>query len=393
VFRSFTASAMVIALIVIAAATAIGIQANWPHRQKIAGARSAHQPKNVGARVVAIRETPCRYPGARRCERVTQKLTAGPDKGKTTQMTLGDTGPVPVSVGDDVFVYKNRLPPHAVLRGRKLDAYSFADYNRHSSLIWLTAVFAVLVVITGRFQGLRALLGLAASLAIVLYFVVPAILDGRAPASVAIWGALAVMLVTIPLIYGIGAKALAACLGTAAALLVTLLFAKSFSSLAHLTGLSSDEAVYLQTITGKLSVQGLFLAGMVIGALGVLTDLTVSQASTVMAIKAARPDISFAALFKHSQAVGHDHIAATVNTLVLAYAGASLPILLIFKLGGVSFGSAVNSESVAEEIVATLVGSVGLILAVPITNALATLLAIRLRPAELGKVDGHGHAH
>ena len=151
--------------------------------------------------------------------------------------------------------------------------------------------------------------------------------------------------------------------------------------------------MYLQAITGKLSVQGLFLAGMVIGALGVLTDLTVSQASTVMAIKAAKPDISFKALFKHSQSVGHDHIAATVNTLVLAYAGASLPILHVFKLGGVSFGSAVNSESVAEEIVATLVGSIGLILAVPITNALATLLAIRLRPAELGGVDAHGHVH
>src|SRR5437588_381214 len=96
----------------VAAVPGIGIRANWPEHQKIAGAQSAHQPKNVGARVIAIRETPCRYPGARNCQRVTLKLTGGPDKGKTTQMTLGDAGgPVPVNVGENIFVYKNPLPP------------------------------------------------------------------------------------------------------------------------------------------------------------------------------------------------------------------------------------------------------------------------------------------
>ena len=129
---------------------------------------------------------------------------------------------------------------------------------------------------------------------------------------------------------------------------------------------------------------------MVIGALGVLDDLTVSQASTVMALRRANPALHFRQLFSGALAVGHDHIAATVNTLVLAYAGASLPILLIFSLGGTSFTDAANTETVAAQIVATLVGSIGLIAAVPVTTALAALLATRLRPAQLGDVR-HEH--
>jgi uncharacterized membrane protein len=131
---------------------------------------------------------------------------------------------------------------------------------------------------------------------------------------------------------------------------------------------------------------------MVIGALGVLDDLTVTQASTVLALRRANPSLGFRRLFEGAISVGHDHIAATVNTLVLAYAGAALPVLLIFSLGGTSFGDALNSESVATEVVATLVGSIGLIAAVPLTTALAALLAVRLAPESLP--DEHaGHAH
>jgi uncharacterized membrane protein len=141
-----------------------------------------------------------------------------------------------------------------------------------------------------------------------------------------------------------------------------------------------------------LSLQGLLLAGMVIGALGVLDDLTVSQSSTVMALRRANPGLRFRELFKSALAVGHDHIAATVNTLVLAYAGASLPILLVFSPAETSIGEAVNFETVAEAVVGMLVGSIGLIAAVPVTTALAALLALRLDERRLE--DAHvGHAH
>jgi uncharacterized membrane protein len=197
--------------------------------------------------------------------------------------------------------------------------------------------------------------------------------------------------VTLVVTHGFGPKMLAATLGTSAALLLTLGLASLFIGAAHLTGLSSDEAIFLRASVGEISISGLLLAGMVIGALGVLDDLTVTQASTVLALRRANPGLGFRRLFESAVAVGHDHIAATVNTLVLAYAGAALPVLLIFSLGDTSFGDAVNSEVVATEIVATLVGSIGLIAAVPLTTALAALLAVRLMPG--GIADDHAHAH
>jgi uncharacterized membrane protein len=249
-------------------------------------------------------------------------------------------------------------------------------------------------VLTGRFHGLRALLGLAASLLIVVEFLIPAILHGRDPLEVALVGAFAVMLVTMPLCYGLGAKMMAAWLGTAASLLLAAGLASGFTHLAHLSGVSSDESIALGATQAGLSLQGLLVAGMVIGALGVLVDLTVSQSSTVLALRRANPRLKFGGLFRGALEVGHDHIAATVNTLVFAYAGAALPVLLIFSLGGTSFADAINGEAVAEEVIAALVGSIGLIASMPLTTALAALLALRMgRDALEEAATGHAHAH
>jgi uncharacterized membrane protein len=237
-----------------------------------------------------------------------------------------------------------------------------------------------------------ALVGLAASLAVVIFFVVPAILDGRSPLAVALAGGVAVMLVTIALAHGLGAKSIAAALGTAVSLALTVGLALLFTNLAHLTGFGSEEATLLSASGGNVSFKGLVVAGMVIGALGVLDDVTVSQASAVMALRRANPAQHARELYRGALEVGRDHVAATVNTLVLAYAGATLPLLLLFSVGATPFADAVNGESVAEPIVATLVGSIGLIAAVPITTALAALLASRL-PAERLPDPAHGHAH
>lgn len=140
-----------------------------------------------------------------------------------------------------------------------------------------------------------------------------------------------------------------------------------------------------------MSVRGLLLAGMVIGSLGVLGDTTVTQASTVLALRHANPALTWKQLFGHATTVGRDHIAATVNTLVLAYTGAALPILIIFSIGNSSFSGAVNTETVAAPIVATLVGSIGLIAAVPLTTALAALLALHLPEEQLAGVHAHTH--
>jgi uncharacterized membrane protein len=151
--------------------------------------------------------------------------------------------------------------------------------------------------------------------------------------------------------------------------------------------------VYLGAAQAGLSLQGLLVAGMVIGALGVLVDLTVSQASTVIALRRANPSLGFGGLFRCALDVGHDHIAATVHTLVFAYAGAALPVLLIFNVGGTSFADAFNGEAVAAEVIAALVGSIGLIASMPITTALAALLAPRMSDRQLEAAEGHSHAH
>jgi uncharacterized membrane protein len=199
------------------------------------------------------------------------------------------------------------------------------------------------------------------------------------------------VLATIPVAHGLGAKALAACLGTTCALLLTAGLASVFTGLAHLSGISSEGTAFLGATGIVPSLEGLLLAGMVIAALGVLDDLTVSQASTVMALRRANPALGFSALVRGALSVGHDHIAATVNTLVLAYAGASLPVLLIFGIGNTPFADAVNSEAVAEQVVGMLVGSVGLIAAVPITTVLAAALALRLPERALRETHAHAH--
>jgi uncharacterized membrane protein len=209
----------------------------------------------------------------------------------------------------------------------------------------------------------------------------------------ALVGSFAAMYASIVLVYGIGAKSLAALLGTAISLLVTGALAVVFVHAAHITGTAGEQAGLLISLAGgRLSLQGLVLAGMVIGGLGVLNDVTVSQASTVLALRAAAPRQSFAELYRGAVGVGRDHLGATVNTLVFAYAGASLPLLLLFASEGISAGDALGRETVAAEVVAALVGSIGLIVAVPLTTVAAALLAVRLPPDSIPAGE-HVHAH
>ena len=260
-------------------------------------------------------------------------------------------------------------------------------------MLVLALLFAGLVVIFARLRGLLSLVGLAVSLAVVLVFMVPAILDGKSPLAVAVVGSFAVMLTTIALAHGTGAKSLAAMIGTALSLVVTIALAVLFVDLTHLTGLSSEESLFLQTSETGLSLDGLLLAGMVVAALGVLDDVTISQSSTVLALRAANPDQGFRELFGRAMNVGRDHVSATVNTLVLAYVGASLPLLLIFSSSTLGVSDALNLELIAKEVVATLVGSIGLITAVPITTALAALLARRIPSEQLAGEEHMGHSH
>jgi uncharacterized membrane protein len=253
--------------------------------------------------------------------------------------------------------------------------YNIVDLERGQPMLLLTLIFVAAVLAFGRWQGMRSLIGLAASFVIIVAFIVPAILDGRSPVPVALVGSTAIMIVSLYLSHGLARKTTAAVVGTALALGLTGALALVFVQAASLTGLASEEARNANFQVGGISLRGLLLAGIIIGGLGVLDDVTMSQSSLVFALRRARPSAPFTSLVRAALAVGRDHIAATVNTLFLAYAGASLPLLILFATSGDSLTSVATSEVVAVEIVRTLCGSIGLIAAVPLTTVLAAALA------------------
>jgi uncharacterized membrane protein len=379
-----------IAAVLLAVVTAVAIAVMWPGdvRPQLDEGLLAESER---AEVERIEEFRCQTVQSNRCRNVRVRLRTGPDEGQRFVLRLGVGGPDPeLDVGDEVRVVEGVTPPGSPGTTPGV-GYTLSDFERRGPMLFLVGVFALLVVVFGRLRGALSLAGLAASLGIVLVFVVPAILDGTSPLAVALVGSMAIMLVTIALAHGTGPKSLAAMLGTAVSLSLTVLLAVAFSELTHLTGLSSEEAFILQAGNAGLSLEGLLTAGIVIGALGVLDDVTVSQSSTVLALRRANPALGFRALSGLAMRVGRDHVSATVNTLVLAYVGASLPILLVFSSGELPFFEAVNLELIAKEIVATLVGSIGLIAAVPITTGLAALLAMREPPERLSAEEAHVH--
>ena len=252
--------------------------------------------------------------------------------------------------------------------------YRFADLQRRSMLLWLTVLFAVVVIGLGGWRGTAALAGLAASVAVLLVFVLPAILDGRSPVLVAVFGAAAIAFLALYLAHGFSRMTTVALIGTLAALTLTAILSGLSVSVAEFTGLVGEESSLL-TLFGNIDVQGLLLAGIVLGAAGAIDDVTVTQASAVWELKAANASLGTVELFRRGLRIGRDHIASTVNTLLLAYAGAALPLLVLFVLSEQSLGTVANSEVVAVEIVRTLVGSIGLVAAVPFTTWLAAVAA------------------
>jgi uncharacterized membrane protein len=260
--------------------------------------------------------------------------------------------------------------------------YSIVDFQRDRPLLVLAGLFVVAVLAFGRLQGLRALVGLALTAIVVVTFLIPSILSGEDPVLVALAAALAIMILTLYLTHGAAPKTTAAVVGTALALLLTGLLAAAFVEATSLTGLYSEEARLANLSAGGISLRGLLLAGILLGGLGVLDDVTVSQSSLVFELARADRSLRFPGLVRSALRVGRDHVAATVNTLFLAYAGASLPLLILFSASPDPVTTTLTREIVAVEVVRTLVGSLGLIAAVPLTTALAAALAIAERDEE-----------
>lgn len=251
--------------------------------------------------------------------------------------------------------------------------YQFTDFQRRGTLLWAALLFAGAVVVLGRWRGVFALAGLVVSLAVLLLFVLPAILDGRSPVWVALFGSLAIAIVALYLAHGIGPKTTVALLGMGGALLLTAVLSSLVLGIADITGFASEESSLL-TIFEGIDVRGLVLAGIVLGAAGALDDVTITQASAIWELHEVDNRLGSRELTQRGLRIGRDHIASTVNTLLLAYAGAALPLLVLFVVSSQSLGSIANSEVVAIEIIRTLVGSIGLVAAVPFTTWLAALV-------------------
>ena len=254
--------------------------------------------------------------------------------------------------------------------------YYISDHIRRDSLMILFFIFVILTVVIAKIRGLMSLLGMGLSFLIIFFFILPRILSGADPVGTAILGSLIIIPVSFFLSHGFNKKTFVAIGGTMIALVITGILANIFVEGAHLTGFASEEAGFLQVAKqGVINIKGLLLAGIIIGVLGVLDDITISQSAIVFQLKEANKRLDIDELYKMAMKVGQDHISSMVNTLVLVYTGAALPLLLLFINNPLPFSQVINYEIIAEEIIRTLVGSIGLILAVPVTTFIATFIA------------------
>jgi uncharacterized membrane protein len=375
---------LLLALVVpLLAATVLGLVVLWPADANPPTPDFMGGPARLAdATVVKVDNRPCGgsddQSGGQTvlCQQASVKLTgsnAGAEKGKVVDVEVSQGADSPVlHSGDKIVVGRVGTG-----EGDDDGGWYFSDYQRRGPLMALAVFFAVAVVLFARWRGLLALAGLALSFAVLVRFILPAILIGKNPVAVAVVGSAAIMFVALYLAHGINARTTTAVLGTVGALFLTGVLAWIFVSGTHLTGMASEESGLLAASLSGVSLRGLLLGGIIVGSLGVLDDVTVTQASAVWELHLANPDYGFNKLYAAGLRIGRDHIASTVNTLVMAYAGASLPLLVLFTLSSRQLGDVLTSEVVGQELVRTLVGSIGLVSAVPITTALAAFVADR----------------
>jgi uncharacterized membrane protein len=314
-----------------------------------------------------LEDTPA---GQRRCGAASVKVTEGPGEGETVTVDLPNGPGAPVlHTGDDVvMLFLSDATPGE-------PAYTVIDHQRGKPLIWLMVLAAAVVIAFGRWRGLSAIAGLAVSFTVLLVFVIPAILTGGPPLLVAVVGSAAIMFAVLYLTHGVNVHTSVAILGTLASLLITGLLGAGFTAFTELTGIGDEQSAFLAVFQGNVDMRGLLLAGIIIGSLGVLDDVTVTQAMTVAEL--ARSPLSRRELYRSATRVGRAHVASAVNTIVLAYAGASLPLLLLVAAGSQPISELLTSQFLAQEIVRSAVGTIGLVASVPITTALAVLVADR----------------
>lgn len=311
------------------------------------------------------------------CRRAVIRLDEGEDAGAYTQLVHWNIAGDPVlEVGDKIVLSESTNPestnPDATRQ------YSFADYQRGNALAVWAAVVAVVIIVFAAWHGLRSLVGLAYSLAVVFFFLLPALMEGGNPVAVTLTACSAIVLVAIPLVHGVNWKSAAALCATLIALVLAAFIARWGINSTQLQGFSNEDNLKLLLYLPSVSILGMLFSGFVIGAVGGLNDVAIAQASTVTELAAADPDAGPLALFLSAMKVGRDHIASMVYTLVLSYTGAALPLLMLITAAQRPVGQILSSDILATELLRSGVGALALTLAVPLTTLLAALV---VRPA------------
>ncbi len=309
------------------------------------------------------------------------KVTSGSEKDK--EVIINNVGGSTINGGKGFIVGEKIVINKTTLDGES--EYYVVDVYRVPSLIVIAIIFLLVVVVVSRWRGLASVLGLVVTIAVILNYVAPQIIAGKNPLTVCLVAAAVIALTSLYFAHGFNKRTSVAVVSTFITLAISVVLAVIFVSMSKLFGNGSEEAVFLQIgQTQNINLQGLLLGGIILGALGVLDDITTGQAATVDELKKANPSLTFKQLYSSASSVGREHISSLINTLFLAYAGVSLPLFLLFQLSGETpIWATLNSEFISEEIIRTLVGSITLILAVPITTLLASYYFTKNGPTDV----------
>jgi uncharacterized membrane protein len=303
------------------------------------------------------------------CARSLVSIESGPAKGHHTLLEIPPgPGQPTLHQGDHIRILRQNDPSGQ-------PTYSFEDYARGFPLTLVVLIFVLVVVVVARWRGLRAVIGLVFAFVVLIEFMLPALLDGKPALPVAVIAGAMILYAVLYLAHGVNLRTSSALLGTLSAMLLATVLSWLALKLTHVTGLSQEDNTDVATYVQHVSITGLLLAGFIIGSLGVLNDVTITQASAAFELAEIDKKATRREVFAAAMRVGRDHIASTVYTLVLAYAGGALPLLLMFSVAGRSLSDVITGDSVAIEIVRSAVGGICLALSVPLTTVIAVLLA------------------
>ncbi|MGY1829628.1 YibE/F family protein [Geodermatophilus sp. SYSU D01180] len=367
---------MLLLLVPVGLATVVGLVVLWPgdeptRAEQVAATFLPAGTSYADARVVSLQTLPCGEAGTGQatCATAVVEVLEGDGAGDYQQVDLS-AEVVANGVGEGDVLVLTRDPG-----AEGGPDYQFADFERTTPVVVLAVAFALVVGAVARLRGLAALVGLAFAFFVLLQFVLPALLEGSSPTLVSLVGSSAIMFVVLYLAHGFSARTTTALVGTLFGLALVTVLGSVAVGVARLTGLTSEETIQLLTFDPTLDFSGLVIAGVVVAGLGVLNDVTITQASAVWQLNEVDPAMGWRQLYRRGMAVGRDHIASTVYTIVFAYAGAALPLLLLFEVYTQPAGVTLTSAAVAEEVIRTLVGAIALVLAVPVTTAVGAFFA------------------